>query len=210
MEDVLDLYAEAATMPDPWRPLVCFDEQPLVLRSDAHAGQPCAPGRAARVGYEYVRKGTGCCLMAFAPIDGLRHVTVAEHRTWAEFAHAMQHLADMCYPDAEVIRVVLDNLSTHTAAALYKTFPPEEARRLALKLELHYTPIHASWLNMAELELAALTRQCLRRRLPDLSTAKREVAAWERERNYAGVGVTRRFTTAAARTKLARLYPKLS
>ncbi len=160
MEDVLDLYAEAARAPDPAQPLVCFDERPMALHADAHPGEACAPGRPAREDYEYVRQGTACCLLAFAPIDGWRHVTVSATRTNTDFAHAMRHLADACYPDATVIRVVLDNLSTHTAAALYQTFPPAEARRLAAKLEFHYTPKHASWLNMAELELAVLARQC--------------------------------------------------
>ena len=210
MEDVLDLYEAAATAPDPTRPIVCFDERPMLLRADAHPGQPCAPGQPARVDYEYVRQGTACCLIAFAPHDGWRHVTVAAHRANTDFAHAMRHLADACFPDAEVIRVVLDNLSTHTAAALYQTFPPAEARRLATKLEFHYTPKHASWLNMAELELAVLARQCLDRRLPTIEAVTREVAAWEQRRNLAEIGVTWRFTTAAARTKLARLYPQLS
>jgi hypothetical protein len=210
MEDVLDLYAEAATAPDPARPVVCFDERPMLLRADAHAGQPCAPGQPARVDYEYVRQGTACCLLAFAPHDGWRHVTVAAHRANADFAHAMRHLADACCPDATRIRVVLDNLSTHTAAALYQTFPPAEARRLAAKLEFHYTPKHASWLNMAEPELAVLARQCLDRRLPTLDAVAREVTAWEHRRNCAEAKVTWRFTTAAARPKLARLCPKLS
>jgi hypothetical protein len=210
MEDVLDLYAEAASTPDATRPVVCFDERPMLLRADAHPGAPCAPGLPARVDYEYVRHGTACCLVAFAPHDGWRHVTVAAHRANADFAHAMRHLADECYPNATCIRVVLDNLSTHTTAALYQTFPPAEARRLAQKLEFHYTPKHASWLNMAELELAVLARQCLARRLPTLDAVADEVAAWERHRNVAEARVTWRFTTADARTKLARLYPKLS
>lgn len=209
MEDVLDLYAEAATAPNAERPLVCFDERPMLLRADAHPGAPCAPGQPARVDYEYVRHGTACCLVAFAPHDGWRHVTVAAHRANTDFAYAMRHLADECYPDATCIRVVLDNLSTHTAAALYQTFAPAEARRLAAKLEFHYTPKHASWLNMAELELAVLARQCLDRRLPTLDAVAGEVAAWEHRRNRDEIGVTWRFTTADARTKLARLYPKL-
>ena len=208
MEAVLDLYTAAATAPDPARPVVCFDEQPLVLHADAHPGRPCAPGRPARVDYEYVRGGTGCCLVAFAPFDGWRHVTVSARRAHADFARAMRHLADACFPDATVIRVVLDNLSTHTAAALYQTFPPAEARRLAQRLEFHYTPVHASWLNMAELELAVLTRQCLNRRLATLADVAREVAAWQAARNHAAAGATWRFTTTDARTKLARLYPQ--
>ena len=216
MEDVLALYADAAAAPDAARrdrPLVCFDERPLVLRADAHPGQPCAPGphgHPARVDYEYVRQGTACCLLSFAPFDGWRHVTVAAHRANADFAHAMRHLVDVDYPDAVRIRVVLDNLSTHSAAALYQTFPPQEARRLAAKLEFHYTPTHASWLNIAELELAVLVRQCLGRRLPTLAAVAREVAAWELTRNLAEAGVSWRFTVADARIKLARLYPEIA
>jgi hypothetical protein len=210
MEDVLDLYAEAATAPDPARPLICFDEQPLMLRADAYPSQPSAPGRSARVDYEYQRQGTACCLLSFAPFDGWRHVTVTEHRANPDFARAMQRLVDVDFPDATCIRVVLDNLSTHSAAALYQTFPPADARRSAQRLEFHYTPKHASWLNIAELELAVFTRHCLRRRVADLATATREVAAWERERNHAEVGVTWRFSTADARGKLARLYPMLA
>lgn len=210
MEDVLDLYAEGTVAPDPTQPIICFDEQPVVLRADAYPGAPCAPGHPAHVDYEYVRQGTACCLLSFAPFHGWRHVTVSAHRANADFAHAMRRLVDVDFPDAVTIRVVLDNLSTHTAAALYQTFPPAEARRIAAKLEFHYTPKHASWLNMAELELAVLTRQCLDRRLPTQDVVAREVAAWQQRRNDAEAGVTWRFTTADARTKLARLYPKLS
>ncbi len=210
MEDVLDLYAEAVAAPDPALPVVCFDERPLALHADAHPGQPCAPGQPAHVDYEYVRQGTACCLLAFAPCDGWRHVTVSATRTNADFAHAMRHLVDVAYPDAPCVRVVLDNLSTHTTTALYQTFAPAEARRLAARLEFHYTPTHASWLNMAELELAVLTRQCLARRLATQADVAREVAAWEHRRNHAEAGATWRFTTADARTKLARLYPQIA
>lgn len=210
MEDVLDLYAEAASAADPHRPVICFDERPLVLRADAHPGEPCGAGRPRRVDYEYVRQGTACCLLAFAPFEGWRHITVTEHRANRDFAHAMRHLVDDCFPDAAVIRVVLDNLSTHSATALYQTFPAAEARRLAAKLEFHYTPTHASWLNIAELELAVLARQCLDRRLPTLDAVAHEVSAWEHERNWAAAGVTWRFTTADARTNLARLYPQIA
>lgn len=210
MEDVLDLYAEAAAAPDPARPLVCFDERPLALHADAHPGQPCAPGQPAREDYEYVRQGTCCCLLSFAPFHGWRHVVVSAHRAHADFAHAMRRLADEDFPDAVVIRVVLDNLSTHTTAALYQTFAPAEARRIAARLEFHYTPKHASWLNIAELELAVLARQCLARRLAAEADVAREVAAWEHRRNHAEAGATWRFTTADARTKLARLYPEIA
>lgn len=211
MEDVLDLYAEVASSPpDPRRPLVCFDERPLVLHEDAHPGQPLAPGQRAREDYEYIRRGTGVCLLSFAPAEGWRYVEVTEHRAAGDFARAMRHLCDEVYPEAERIRVVLDNLSTHSLAALYQSFPPAEARRLARKLEFHFTPKHASWLNMAELELSILSRQCLARRLATLTRAGEEVAAWERERNRAGARVHWRFTTEDARVKLARLYPNLA
>lgn len=219
MEDVLALYTEAAAQSDRERrarPLVCFDERPLVLRADAQPSTPCAPGREGhsghptRVDYEYVRHGTACCLVSFAPFDGWRHVIVAAHRASADFAHAMRRLVDDDFPGARVIRVVLDNLSTHSAAALYQTFPPAEARRLAAKLEFHYTPVHASWLNIAELELAVLARQCLHRRLATMDAVAREVAAWEHERNWAAAGVTWRFTVVDARLKLARLYPQIA
>jgi hypothetical protein len=150
MEDVLDLYAEvAAAVADSGAPLVCFDERPVVLHDDAHPGQSCAPGYIAREDYEYVRRGTCVCLLSFAPAEGWRHVEVTEQRAAGNFARAMRHLADEVYPSASRIRVVQDNLSTHTPAAFYQTFPPEEARRLATRLELHYRPKHATWLNMA-------------------------------------------------------------
>ena len=204
MEDVLDLYAEPA---DPARPLVCFDEQPVVLRADAHPGAPCTPGHPARIDYEYVREGTCCCLLALAPHEGWRHVAVTAQRANADFAHVMRWLAEEHYPAAAVIRVVLDNLSTHTPAALYQTFDAETARRLTQRLEFHYTPKHASWLNMAEVEFAVLTRQCLGRRLPTRERVVREVAAWEVGRNAARATVTWGFTTPTARARLARHYP---
>lgn len=211
MEDVLDLYAEAASAPaDPARPLVCFDERPIVLHEDAQPGQPCAPGRVAREDYEYVRRGTCVCLLSFAPAQGWRHAEVREHRAAGDFALAMRHLCDEVYPEAECIRVVLDNLSTHTAAALYQTFPPAEARRLARKLEFHYTPKHASWLNMAEIELSVLSRQCLSRRLGSRERVAEEVGTWEAQRNQARARVHWRFTVQDARVKLARLYPNFA
>ena len=210
MEDVLDLYEEIANAPpDPTAPVICFDERPVVLHEDAHPGQSCAPGRTAREDYEYARRGTCVCLLSFAPAEGSRHVEVREHRAAGDFARAMQHLVGKVYPQAERIRVVLDNLSTHTAAALYQTFGPEEARRLAKRLEFHYTPKHASWLNMAELELAVLTRQCLSRRLGTQERLSEEVARWEADRNRIKAGVRWSFTTRDARTKLARLYPNV-
>ncbi len=204
MEDVLDLYAEA---PDPARPVVCLDELPLVLRDHARPPQPPAPGRPAREDYEYVRCGTGSLALAFDPGRGWRHAWVGERRTAVDFAGWLKDLADDHYPDAAVVRLVVDNLNTHGPGAFYEAFPPAEAHRLARRFEWHYTPKHGSWLNMAAIELRVLTDQCLDRRLPTLAAVAAEVAAWEAERNRAGATVRWQFTTDAARTKLHRLYP---
>lgn len=204
MEDVLDLSAEPYSTD---RPVVCFDELPFQRLADTRAPQPVAPGRSARVDYEYRRQGTANLFVCFEPLAGWRHVAVTSRRTNKDFAEQMRALADDHYPDAPVIAVVLDNLSTHSPAALYQTFPPAEARRLVKRLEFHYTPKHGSWLNMAELEFAILSRQCLSRRLPDRTVLQREIAAWEAERNRARATAHWRFTTAQARTKLQRLYP---
>lgn len=204
MEDVLDLYAAP---PDPARPVVCFDERPVALRRDARPGTCCAPGRPARQDSEYVREGTGNLFVTVAPQIGWRQVTVTAQRTARDVAHQLRALVDEAFPAAEVIRVVLDNLNVHTPAVLYQTFPPAEARRIAQQLERHYTPKHGSWLNMAELELAVLERQCLDRRLPTLAHVATEVAAWQASRNATRATITWRFTTATARTRLARLYP---
>ncbi len=204
MEDVLDLYAEAE---DPARPLVCFDEMPYQLIAETRLPLPAAPGRTARYDYEYQRMGT-CNLFAFfAPLAGFRHIDVTARRTAADFAEAMRRLVDVLYPEAAVIRVVLDNLNTHTGAALYEAFAPAEARRILRRLAFHYTPKHGSWLNMAEIEWSVLTQQCLDRRIADTTTLAREIAAWEAARNEMKVTVDWRFTTAKARTKLALLYP---
>jgi hypothetical protein len=204
MEDVLDLYAEPY---DPRRPWVCFDEKPYQLLSDVRPPQPVAPGRAARVDYEYTREGTCNLFLLLDPHRAWRRVTVTAQRAAVDFAHQMRWLVDEGHPEADVIRVVLDNLSTHTAAALYQTFAPAEARRLARKLEFHYTPKHASWLNMAEIEFSVLERQCLARRLPTREAVGRETTAWSADRNRAWATIHWRFTTAQARTKLHRLYP---
>ncbi len=206
MEDVLDLYAEP---PDPLRPLVTFDERPVQLLSDVREPLPCALGKPRRQDYEYKREGTCNLFCFFAPHEGWRHVEVTERRTAVDFAQEMKWLVDCRYPEAEKIRVVLDNLNIHSPASLYQAFPPEEARRLTRRLEFHPTPKHASWLNMNELELAVLSKQCLHRRLDSREKVAQEVHAWEEERNAAKATVTWRFTTAHARTRLARLYPKL-
>ena len=204
MADVLDLYAKPY---DPERPVVCFDEQPRQLIAEVRTPVPAAPGRPQRIDYEYRRQGTANLFLTFEPLAGWRHVEVTERRTSAEFAHQMRALADVHYPDAERIAVVLDNLSTHSPAALYQAFPPEEARRLLKRLEFHHTPKHGSWLNMAELEFSVLNRQCLDRRIPDPEPLRQEIAAWEAERNAARATVHWRFTVTDARIKLHRLYP---
>ena len=204
MEDVLDLYEEPH---DPRRPTVCFDELPYQLLGEAHAPLPASPGQPQRYDYEYRRQGTANIFLCFEPKAGWRHVEVTDRRTKDDFAHQMRALVDRHYPKAEVIRVVLDNLNTHTGGALYEAFEPAEARRILRKLEFRYAPKHGSWLNQAEIELSVLTGQCLDRRIPDRETLEREVAAWERERNRAGATVEWRFTTAQARSKLDRIYP---
>jgi hypothetical protein len=206
MEDILDLYAEP---PDPKRPLVCLDEMPYQLLSDVRPPEPCSPGRAAREDFEYRREGTCNLFMHFAPHEAWRHVEVSEHRTALDMAHELRALSDVHFPAAEKIRLVWDNLNVHTLAVLYLAYPPEEARRLAKRFELHYTPKHGSWLNMAELEWSVLARQCLGQRLPARERVAAEVESWEAERNGAQATVTWRFTTDTARTRLTRLYPKL-
>jgi hypothetical protein len=207
MEDLLDLYEEP---PDPKRPKVCFDELPYQIVAETRQPVPAQPGRPARVDYEYRRNGTANLFMSFDPDRGWRHVSVTDRRTKRDFARELRRLVDEAYPDADVLRLVSDNLNTHTPAALYETFPPEEARRIAKKLEFHPTPKHGSWLNMAEIELSVLSGQCLDRRLGDRATLEWEVAAWQAERNRARATVAWRFTSAAARTKLHRVYPPVS
>lgn len=204
MEDVLDLYAAPY---DARRPTVCFDERPCQLSRDTRAPLPPKPGQPQRYDYEYKREGTCNLFMTFQPLAGWRKVQVTARRTKQDFAHCMKALVDEDFPDAEMIRVVLDNLNTHSPASLYEAFAPEEARRIAHKLEFHHTPKHGSWLNMAEVELAVLSDQCLDRRIPDRDTMQREVKAWEQTRNAQKATVQWRFTTTEARAKLTRLYP---
>ena len=204
MEDVLDLYAEPD---DPLRPRVCFDECPYQLLSETRRPVPVKPGRAARYDYEYRREGT-CNLFVFVqPHTGWRHVKVTDRRTKQDFAQCMKDLVDVHFPEAKVVRVVLDQLNTHTPAALYEAFEPDEARRIIRKLEFHHTPKHGSWLNMAEIELSVLANQCLDRRLPDIETVRCEVTAWQTRRNTAHAQIHWRFTAEDARVKLKRLYP---
>ena len=206
MEDVLDVYCRPY---DPRWPQVCLDEQPVQLVGETRVPLPPAPGRPECYDYEYERHGTANIFLWVEPLAGRRHVPVTERRTAVDWAHLFQKLVDVQYPEAEGIRLVLDNLNTHRIASLYAAFPPEEARRLARKLELHYTPKHGSWLNIAEIELSALTRQRLGRRFGDFAALAAAVAAWEQERNQRQKGVDWRFATADARIKLKRLYPQI-
>jgi len=204
MENVLELYGEVY---QPWQPVVCFDERPCELRADTRESLPMKPGQVTRQDYEYQRNGTCNLFMFFHPLAGWRHAKVTAHRKNEDFAECMRELVDVHFPFAEKIRVVLDNLSTHTPAALYETFPPHEALRILKRLEFHFTPKHASWLNMVEIELSVLVNQCLKRRIPDIAVLAHEVNAWEIERNNRKATVNWRFNVGEARTKLARLYP---
>ena len=205
MEDVLDLYAEPY---DAARPVVCFDEAGKELHDEVRPPEPAAPGRPARRDYDYARRGTANLFVAVEPLAGVRRVTVTGRRTAADFAEQMRRLCDEWYPEATVIRVVLDNLNTHGPQSLFGAFAPEEAWRLMRRLEFRHTPKHASWLNMAELELSVLSRQCLSRRIGDAATLAREVAAWEGRRNAMRARIDWSFRAADARVKLAHLYPK--
>ena len=204
MEDVLDVYTRPY---DPKRPQVCLDETSRQLLADVTPPQPMAPGVPAKEDYEYVRQGVVTLFMVCEPLRGWREVMVSDRRTRIDWAHCIKELVDVHYPDAEKIVLIQDNLNTHTPASLYEAFPPAEAKRLADKLELHYTPKHGSWLNMAELELGLLAGQCLDRRLPNRETLEREVAAWVATRNAAIRIIDWRFTTDDARIKLDHLYP---
>ena len=204
MEALLDLYAEPY---DPARPVVGFDETSKQLVAETRVPLPMAPGRPERVDYEYERNGTANLFLACQPLAGWRHVDITDRRTKDDFAHQMRELVDRHFPDARTIRVVLDNLNTHTPAALYEAFPPAEARRVLRKLEFHYTPVHGSWLNMAEIEFSLLSRQCLGRRIGDRATLATEVAGWEAARNEQRATIRWQFTVDDARTKLHRLYP---
>jgi len=204
MEDILDFYAESD---DPLRPVVCLDECPYQLRGNVIAPVPPRPGRAARYDYEYKRGGTQSLFIVFCPTRGWRHVIVSDHHAKQDFAQVIRWLVDEQFPDVERIRLVVDNLNTHSPASFYTAFSAAEARCLTRKLEFHYTPKHASWLNMVEIELSILGRQCLDRRIPDGETLRREVATWEQGRNDQQATVSWHFTTARAREKLGRCYP---
>jgi DDE superfamily endonuclease len=204
MEDVLAVYARPL---DARRPLVCFDEAGKDLKAHTRSPQPAASGRDAREDSEYARAGSRNLFLCYAPALGWRHIAITERRTARDFAHAIRELVDRHFPAAERIVLVLDQLNTHTPAALYQAFPPAEAWRILERLEWHYTPTHGSWLNMAELELSALARQCLARRIPDQTTLATEVAAWVAARNAEAVTASWHFTQDDARQRLPWLYP---
>jgi transposase len=207
MEDVLDLYAE---VPDPKRPVVSFDESPVQLIGEVRQPIPAAPGQLERFDYEYRRNGTVNLFVCLDVHRPWRKVKVTERRAAEDYAQCMRELVDVHYPDAERIRVVQDNLSTHSVGALYQAFPPAEARRILRRLEFHYTPKHASWLNMVEIEIGVLRGQCLDRRIDDPNRLVREIAAWERQRNATGARIKWMFTTDKARAKMGRAYPDTS
>jgi hypothetical protein len=207
MEDVLDLYGEPY---DPKLPVVCFDETSKQLVAEKKNPIPPKRGRRERFDYEYKRNGTRNLFMCCEPLAGWRRVAVTERRTMVDFAHQMKWLVDEAYPEAEKIRVVLDNLNTHKPASLYETFQPKEARRICKRLEFHFTPKHGSWLNMAEIEFSVFGKQCLARRIANEEILKREVAALEAQRNQAHATIDWRFSTVEARVKLRHLYPSIS
>jgi len=204
MEEVLEVYQRPY---DPKRPQVCLDETSKQLIGEVAMPMPAKPGRSQRRDYEYVRRGTANLFMMCEPLKGRRHVKVTDRRTAVDFAQVIKELVDVHYPDAEKIVLVMDNLNTHKTASLYQAFAPAEAMRLASRLEIHYTPKHGSWLNMAEIELGVLGKQCLDRRIESPEELVREVVAWEAKRNRSGQAIDWRFTTKDARIKLKRLYP---
>jgi hypothetical protein len=205
MEDILEVYQRAH---DPNRPVVCMDESSKQLLKDIKTALPMKPGQIQRYDYEYERQGVANLFMFYAPFENKRRVKVTEQRCRSDWAVAMRELSDEDYPDAEKIVVVMDNLNTHSPISFYETFPAEEARRLCDRFEFHFTPVHGSWLNMAEIEFSVLTRQCLNRRIPDVDCLKHEVRAWSAHRNENSKVINWRFTNANARIKLKHLYPQ--
>ena len=204
MEDVLEVYQRPH---DPRKPQVCIDEASKQLVKEVRQPLPPQPGEAEKYDSEYERNGTSNLFMIFAPLEGWRHVPVTQQRTKVDWAQCLKEVVDVHFSQAEKITLVTDNLNTHKPASLYAAFPPEEARRILEKIEWHYTPKHGSWLDMAEIELSVLQRQCLDQRIPDQDTLKQKIAAWENERNQQAVGAHWRFTTQDARIKLKKLYP---
>lgn len=207
MEDVLDLYEEAY---DPCYPTVCFDEKLVAPEADVRPAEPMEPGQVERVDYEYERLGTANLFFFVEPLAGWRHVEMTEHRTKIDYAHCIQWLVDEVYPQAEYIRIVQDNLNTHTAAALYEAFSPAEARRILQRVEFHYTPKHGSWLNMAEIEISIFARGCLSRRVTSMQHLRQRMSSLETERNAQRCTISWRFTSNEARDKLHDLYPVIN
>lgn len=206
MEDVLEVYKRPY---DPKRPVVCMDEQPTQLLKETRKKIPVEPGRPERMDYEYERNGTAVNFMFTEVLGGWRKVNIRERRTAMDWAHEMKELLDEDYPEAQKVVLVCDNLNTHKTASFYEAFEPQEARRLIERLEIHYTPKHGSWLNVAEIELSIFTQQCLDRRIPDVQTLREEAKAWYRKRNAGQKSVDWQFTTEKARIKLKRLYPQI-
>jgi len=205
MEDILDIYETPYTL---GRPVICMDEKPYQLLGEARDPLPVRPGDDKKTDSEYIREGT-CDIFVFTqPLGGVRHVSVRERRTALDWAEEIKYLVDVAYPDAEKIILVMDNLNTHKPASLYKAFPAAEARRIIKRLEMHYTPKHGSWLNIAEIELNVMTRQCLARRIDSIDTLRDELQAWEVERNENASKIIWQFKTGDARVKLVSLYPK--
>ena len=204
MEDTLEVYHRHH---DPRRPQICFDEGTKQQTKETRLALPTQPGSIAKYDYEYERNGTSNLFVFFAPLENWRHIKVTYQRTMVDFAHCMRDLVDIHFPEAEKIVLVMDNLNTHKFASLYEAFQPEEARRIIEKLEIHYTPKHGSWLNMAEIELSVLQRQVLKTRIPDQETLREKVTAWQNRRNASKSTINWRFTTEDARIKLHRLYP---
>ena len=206
MEDVLEVYKRPF---DPKRPVVCLDETSKQLVGEKQTPVPAAPGQVAHYDYEYVRNGVANLFMIFEPLAGKRNVEVTDRRTRKDYAECLRKISDEMYPDAEVIVLVQDNLNTHTPGSLYEAFDPAEAKRLADRFEVHYTPKHGSWLDMAEIELGILGRQCMSRRIDNVGTLRREIHAWEVARDADDTKVNWRFTTEDARIKLKKLYPSM-
>jgi transposase len=206
MEDVLDVYKRPF---DPNQPMVCFDERPKQLIGEMRKPIPATPGEQARYDYEYKRNGIANLFMIFEPLAGKRHVRVTNRRTKKDWAQCVRQLVDEIYPQADSIVLVMDNLNTHKKASLYEAFEPTEAKRIADKLEIHYTPKHGSWLNMAEIEISVLSRQCLAERMDNIKRLEKEVMAWAEKRNAKEAKVDWRFTTRDARIKLKKLYPSI-
>lgn len=205
MEDILDVYKR---LYDPRLPVVCMDEQPTQLIKETRTPLPAEPGKLKRYDYEYQRNGTAVNFMFTEPLAGWRKVNIRERKTAVDWAHEIKELLDADFPKARKVILVCDNLNTHKPASLYKAFPPEEARRLLKRLEIHYTPKHGSWLNIAEIELSIFTRQCLDRRIPDLQILSEEAKSWEQQRNAGQKSVDWQLTTDDARIRLKRLYPQ--